>query len=118
MPPTTEIGADAPMPARSRKIRSEFQFGANAAAIVDKVNNENVLMVIQRRPYSSLSGANTIGPNTYPTRYIDMGSIFTLLSVMWNVSVMKGISLLGSEEPSVLFIVTASPTNVMTSFRC
>lgn len=62
IPPTTEIGADAPIPASKRKTRRELQFGAKAAPIVDKVNTEKVPIVIQRRPYSSLSGANKIGP--------------------------------------------------------
>jgi len=110
------MGADAPIPASKRKTRRALHVGASAAAIVDKVNNEKVLMVIQRRPYSSLSGANTMGPKTYPTRYIDMGRILTFLSVMLNVSAMKEISLLGSDEPRVLLMVTRMPIVVMTSF--
>lgn len=50
------------MPESSRKTRNEFQLGAMAQDIVNRVKRMKLAMVMYRRPYSSLSGAHTIGP--------------------------------------------------------
>lgn len=50
------------IPDRSLNPKNADQLGAKAQPIVKTVNKGNVTMTMIRRPYSSLSGAHTIGP--------------------------------------------------------
>lgn len=50
------------IPARSLNAKNVDQLGAKVQAIVKAANRGNVPMTMSRRPYSSLSGAHTIGP--------------------------------------------------------
>lgn len=51
------------VPAKSRKIKNDDHVGANAQAIVNIAKRGKVVIAINRRPNSSLSGAHTIGPS-------------------------------------------------------
>jgi hypothetical protein len=81
-PPITEIGLLAVTPVRNLNTKSPPHVGAKAHAIVKTVKAKNVEIMIICRPYASDSGPNSKGPTTYPTRYIDMGSISAVCKVM------------------------------------
>lgn len=51
------------IPVKSLNTKSDAHVGANAQAIVNIVKRGKVVIAINRRPNSSLSGAHTIGPS-------------------------------------------------------
>ncbi|KAL8996489.1 MAG: hypothetical protein Q9169_003998 [Polycauliona sp. 2 TL-2023] len=63
-PPTTAIALDAVMPQSKRKTKKAGQVGATAHAMVNMVKKTKVMTMTHLRPYDSLNGAKTIGPNT------------------------------------------------------
>jgi hypothetical protein len=64
IPVTMAIGAEAKMPASRRKTRKDVQLGDSAQAKVQIINIKKVPTIRFRRPYCSLSGAQTSGPFT------------------------------------------------------
>lgn len=52
----------ANIPVRSLKIKNDAQFGAKAQASVKRVKERKFVVIIGRRPNSSLRGAHNRGP--------------------------------------------------------
>jgi hypothetical protein len=75
MPDETDIGAEAPKPAKNRKTRRAFQLGAMAEAAAKTSMRETPPLNAYRRPNISPSGANRNGPTEHPIKYMDTISV-------------------------------------------
>jgi hypothetical protein len=114
MPPMTDTGVDAPMPAKRRNMTRLAKFGASADAITNAENTVNVQIIMIFRPYDSLNGAKIIGPKMYPIRYMLTGNTSNSSEVTWKYFCTTDVAPDGKELPIVLLTTINIP--VMTTY--
>jgi hypothetical protein len=110
IPPTTEIAQLPPIPTNNLNTTSAPKFGATAEAIEKTVRIANEYTIVPFLPYDSDNGPHAMGPNTYPTRNIEVGRINRYSDVVPKCLEIGGVAPDASDEDMVLFMTLMMAT--------
>lgn len=110
MPPTTLIAQLPPTPTSSRNTTKAAKFGATADAIEKMVKIAKEITIVPFLPYDSDNGPQAIGPNTYPTRNIDVGRISRYSEVVPKCADIGAVAPDARDDDIVLFMTLMMAT--------
>lgn len=113
--PEMAIGTDPKLPAKKRRMIKVWMFLAPAAPAENTVRKKELRMKITRRPYISLSGAQTSGPTANPMTKRDIPRRASS-SLIWKYSIISTVEPEYAEETRATTNVPIETREVMAHF--